>query len=313
MKLLSAAGKKAVFIAICIFCFTQWIGPQRALLLGIIAAITLGDVFKKEFIGNIAVWLLKISVVGLGFGMNFNEAIEVGKDGLVFTIISIASTLGFGYYLGKKLKVDNKTTTLISSGTAICGGSAIAVMAPVIDANSRQITVALGIVFVLNSVALFVFPVFGDLLHLSQTQFGYWSAIAIHDTSSVVGAASSYGTQALEIATNVKLQRALWILPLSLLGSMIYKSEQNKIPIPYFIFLFFAATLLNTFVPFISPLSDVIVPLAEKSLVLTLFLIGTGLSIPVIKKIGMRPMINGMLLWLFIAIGSLLMIMKTTG
>jgi len=309
MTRFSVTGKKALYIALCILCFTDWIGPPLALFLGFLVAVIFGDIYKKERISYIANWLLKISVVGLGFGLNFYETIEVGKDGLIFTIISIVTTLGFGYYLGKKLKVDNKTTALISSGTAICGGSAIAVMAPVIDANSRQITVALGIVFVLNSIALFAFPVFGGLLHLSQVQFGYWSAIAIHDTSSVVGAASSYGTQALEIATNVKLQRALWILPLSFLGSMIYKSEHNSIHVPYFIFLFFAATLLNTFVPFISPLSEVVV---EKSLVLTLFLIGTGLSIPVIKKIGMRPMINGMLLWLFIAIGSLLMIIKTT-
>jgi len=306
------AGKKGLFFIISFLCFTEWMSPSSALLVGIIFALTLGSTFEEKSVSTAAGWLLKISVVGLGFGMNFFNAIEVGKYGLVITSISITTSLVLGYYLGKKLKVDNKTTTLISSGTAICGGSAIAAIAPIIDANGRQITVALGIIFILNSIALFIFPWIGELLQLSQTQFGYWSAIAIHDTSSVVGAATIYGNQALEIATSVKLQRALWILPLSLLASFIYQSGKGKVTIPYFIFLFIVATLLNTFVPFISSQSVWIVSLAKKCLILTLFLIGTSLSSDMIRNIGIRPMVKGVLLWIIIAIGSLFIIIHTS-
>src|SRR5699024_5915029 len=188
----------------------------------------------------------------------------------------------------------------------------IAAMTPVINADNRQVTVALGTVFILNSVALFVFPFVGHALGLTQTQFGYWAAIAIHDTSSVVGAASAYGNQALDIATSVKLERALWILPLSFVASYIYISGKGSVSIPYFIFFFVVAMLLNTFVPFVASLSGWIVPVAKKSLMLTLFLIGTGLSLTVIKKVGMRPLIKGILLWIFIAIGSLWMVTSFT-
>jgi uncharacterized integral membrane protein (TIGR00698 family) len=233
----------------------------------------------------------------------------VGEKGLFYTIISIGATLILGYFLGKQLKVDKKITALISSGTAICGGSAIAAMSPVIKANDRQISIALGTVFILNSVALFVFPFIGDALNLTQMQFGYWAAIAIHDTSSVVGAASAYGTEALQIATSVKLGRALWILPLSLIGSLVYKSGSSSISIPYFILLFVAAMLLNTFVPAVSNLSTWIVPISKELLTVTLFLIGTGLSLKVIKNVGARPLVKGVLLWIFIAAGALWMIL----
>lgn len=309
----SDTSQKLVFLTIGILCLTPWIGPPLALLLGIIIALVFGNVYDKELINNATSWLLKASVVGLGFGMNFYAAVEVGKDGLLFTVISIAATLSLGYYLGKKLKVDKKTTTLISSGTAICGGSAIAAMTPVIDANNRQVTVALGTVFILNSIALFVFPFVGHALDLSQTQFGYWAAIAIHDTSSVVGAASAYGSEALEIATSVKLERALWILPLSFAASFIYKTGKGNVSIPYFILLFVVAMVLNTFVPFVSSLGEWIVPVAKKCLTLTLFLIGTGLSLKVVKKVGPRPLLKGVLLWIFIAMGSLWMVTSFAG
>ena len=306
----SARSKKMIFLAVGGLCLSPWVGPPLALGLGILVALLAGPVFDKEIIHKITNVLLKSAVVGLGFGMNFNTAIKVGREGLLFTIVSIAATLGFGYYLGKKLRIDNKTTTLITSGTAICGGSAIAAMSPVIDANDRQISTALGTVFVLNSVALFLFPLLGDILHLTQAQFGYWSAIAIHDTSSVVGAASAYGNQALQIATSVKLERALWILPLSLVGSWVYNSSKGSAVIPYFIFLFIAAMLVNTFVPGMSPLSSWIVPASKKMLTVTLFLIGTGLSLPVLKEVGFRPLLKGILLWIFIAAGSLWMILS---
>ncbi|SHG69326.1 conserved hypothetical integral membrane protein [Fodinibius roseus] len=302
---LTAVYKKGLFIILSLFCLTHWVGPPLALLLGIVLAVTIGNTFEKKSIDNMASWLLKASVVGLGFGMNFNDAVEVGKDGLVFTIIFIVSTLGLGYFLAKKLSIDSKTSTLISSGTAICGGSAIAAIAPVIDANNRQISAALGTVFILNSVALFIFPFVGDLLHLSQTQFGYWAAFAIHDTSSVVGAAASYGSTALSVATSVKLGRALWILPLTFVASLVYKVKSNKISIPYFIFLFVGATLLNTFVPSISEITVWIVPLAKQGLTFTLFLIGSGLTIKVVKRVGFRPLIKATILWICITIGSL--------
>lgn len=305
---LTAVGKKGLFIVLSVICLTNWVGPPLALLLGIVLAITIGNVFEKKSIDSISSWLLKASVIGLGFGMNFNEAVEAGRDGLAFTIIFIVSTLGLGYFLAKKLSVDYKTSTLISSGTAICGGSAIAAMAPVINANNRQISAALGTVFILNSIALFIFPVVGDLLHLSQTQFGYWSAIAIHDTSSVVGAAASYGSTALSVATSVKLGRALWILPLTLVASFFYKAKNSKISIPYFIFLFVGATLLNTFVPSISDFTVWIVPMAKQGLTFTLFLIGSGLTIKVVKGVGFRPLIKATILWICITIASLWMI-----
>jgi uncharacterized integral membrane protein (TIGR00698 family) len=306
---ISKNSQKVIFLLVGALCLTPWIGPPLALGLGIIIALAMGSVFGKDRINKLTSWLLKGAVVGLGFGMNINTALEVGEKGLFYTIISIGATLILGYFLGKQLKVDKKITALISSGTAICGGSAIAAMSPVIKANDRQISIALGTVFILNSVALFVFPFIGDALNLTQMQFGYWAAIAIHDTSSVVGAASAYGTEALQIATSVKLGRALWILPLSLIGSLIYKSGSSSISIPYFILLFVVAMLLNTFVPAVSNLATWIVPISKELLTVTLFLIGTGLSLKVIKNVGARPLVKGVLLWIFIATGSLWMIL----
>lgn len=304
----SQSTKRRIFILMGLFCLTPWVGPPLALLLGIITAFSIGHAYEKKSVSKITSWLLEASVVGLGFGMNFYASLEAGKEGLIFTLISITGTLGLGYYLAKQLSVDSKTSILISSGTAICGGSAIAAMSPVINANDKQISIALGAVFILNSVALFIFPFVGDLIHLTQTQFGYWSAIAIHDTSSVVGAAASYGSKALSVATTVKLARALWILPLTFIASFLFKAESKKINIPYFIFLFVSAMLLNTFVPTISAFSDWIVPIAKKSLTLTLFLIGSGLSIDVLKGVGFRPLIKAIILWALITIGSLWMI-----
>jgi len=306
---ISKNNQKVIFLLVGALCLTPWIGPPLALGLGIIIALAMGSVFDRDRINKLTSWLLKGAVVGLGFGMNINTALEVGEKGLFYTIISIGATLILGYFLGKQLKVDKKITALISSGTAICGGSAIAAMSPVIKANDRQISIALGTVFILNSVALFVFPFIGDALNLTQMQFGYWAAIAIHDTSSVVGAASAYGTEALQIATSVKLGRALWILPLSLIGSLVYKSGSSSISIPYFILLFVAAMLLNTFVPAVSNLSTWIVPISKELLTVTLFLIGTGLSLKVIKNVGARPLVKGVLLWIFIAAGALWMIL----
>ena len=307
--LISPPVKKGIVILSGLLCFTSWVGPPLALLLGIVLACSIGPVFKKALVQKMANWLLKASVVGLGFGMNFHASVEAGKEGLIFTIVSIIATLSLGAYLAKKLSVDIKTSILISSGTAICGGSAIAAMSPVIDADDNQISVALGAVFILNSVALFLFPFAGHLLHLSQTEFGYWAAIAIHDTSSVVGAAASYGATALSVATTVKLGRALWIIPLTFCASFLYKSGNQQVRVPYFIFFFVGAMLLNTFSPAISIHSEWVVTAAKKGLTLTLFLIGTGLSTRVLKAVGFRPMAKAVILWMAISAGSLWMIM----
>lgn len=300
--------KRTVFIFAGLLCLSPWIGPPLALLMGIVVAIILGKVFEKNTVHKITSWLLKASVVGLGFGMDFFASIEVGKKGMFFTVLSIVSTFVLGYLLARKLSINKKIVVLISSGTAICGGSAIAAMTPVVDATNKQASVALGTVFILNSLALFLFPFLGHVIDLNQSQFGYWAAIAIHDTSSVVGAAATYGTEALSIATSVKLGRALWILPLTFAASLIYKSKNKQVSFPYFILLFIAGMLLNTFVPLVSALSQWIVPAAEKGLTLTLFLIGTGLSMDEVREVGSRPLITAILLWIFITAGSLWMV-----
>jgi uncharacterized integral membrane protein (TIGR00698 family) len=254
--------------------------------------------------------LLQISVVGLGFGMNVNSALKAGKEGFIFTLVSIISVLVIGFLLTKILKIEKITGYLISAGTAICGGSAIAAIAPIVKAKPNQISVALAVIFTLNSIALLLFPLIGNMLHLSQYDFGLWSAIAIHDTSSVVGAASKYGTEALEVATTVKLARALWIIPLSLLSVTLFKNKESKIKIPWFIGFFILAMIVNTYVSFVQPIGPFIVSISKAGLTLTLFLIGAGLSLNVIKNVGTKPLLLAVLLWLFISIASLLIIVN---
>jgi uncharacterized integral membrane protein (TIGR00698 family) len=233
--------------------------------------------------------------------MNVDSALKAGQNGLVFTILSIVLTLTVGYLLGIVLKIDKKTSFLISAGTAICGGSAIAAISPVIKAEEKQISVALGTIFILNSVALILFPFIGDYLNLSQTQFGMWCAIAIHDTSSVVGAASKYGSQALEIATTVKLARALWIIPIAFFSTFLFKNKETKIKIPYFIGLFVLAMIANTYLPFVQEISPYLTTIAKSGLTLTLFLIGCGLSKEVLSSVGYKPLLQGIVLWLLIS------------
>ncbi|MBP1651015.1 MAG: putative sulfate exporter family transporter, partial [Bacteroidetes bacterium] len=218
-RTVSLTTREVIFLLAFVFCLTPLITPPVALLMGFIIAQFVGHPYL-HLNHKATHLLLQISVVGLGFGMNVTSALHAGSQGLWFTVASIIGTLVFGTLLGKLLKIDKKIAYLISAGTAICGGSAIAAISPVIKAEEKQISVALGTIFILNSFALFLFPFVGHLLNLTQTQFGLWSAIAIHDTSSVVGAASKYGTTALQVATTVKLARALWIIPLSLLSSV---------------------------------------------------------------------------------------------
>ena len=262
------------------------------------------NVFGNPFVAfnHIAItYLLQFSVIGLGFGMNATAAISAGKEGFILTIFSIFSTLILGAFLGKWLKTDKKTSHLISCGTAICGGSAIAAISPVIKSNENQTSIALGVIFILNSIALFVFPIIGHQLDLSQKEFGLWCAIAIHDTSSVVGAANKYGAEALQIATTVKLARALWIIPISLLTAVIFKNKSQKIKIPYFIGLFILTMLFNSYVPQTAIVSPYIVNIAKIGLTITLFLIGATLNINTLKVVGVKPLLQGVFLWIFIA------------
>jgi uncharacterized integral membrane protein (TIGR00698 family) len=302
--------RKVLFILCLLFCLTPLASPPLALLLGILIAWFSGHPWQ-HMNKKATTILLQVSVVGLGFGMNIQTAMKAGKEGFVFTVVSIAATLVVGALLGKLLKIDKKASHLISSGTAICGGSAIAAVAPVIRADEQQISVALGIVFILNSIALFIFPVIGHALDLSQHEFGLWSAIAIHDTSSVVGAASRYGAEALEVATVVKLTRALWIIPVALGTAFFFKNPQQKIKIPYFIGWYVVAMCINTYVPAIHPVSPYIVSLAKIGLTVTLFLIGAGLSRKNMAAVGIRPFIQGIILWVLISLGSLWVITGT--
>jgi uncharacterized integral membrane protein (TIGR00698 family) len=248
--------------------------------------------------------LLQVSVVGLGFGMNVYSALKAGKQGILFTVVSILGTLVFGAVLGKAFKVDKKTSLLVSAGTAICGGSAIAAISPVVQAEEKQISVALGTIFILNSVALFIFPVVGHYFHLNETQFGLWCAIAIHDTSSVVGAASKYGPHALEVATTVKLARALWIVPVAIGASILFRNKSTQIKVPYFIGFFVLAMIANTYLPLIKPVVPYVVTIAKTGLTLTLFLIGAGLSRRVLKAVGIKPMLQGIILWVTISFSA---------
>lgn len=296
-----------IFVVLLLFCTTIFVSPPIALVLGLIVANLFGHPFL-ELNHKATNYLLQFSVVGLGFGMNVHSAVAAGKEGFLFTVISIFSTLILGTFLGKWFKTEKKTTHLISCGTAICGGSAIAAIAPIIKSNEKQTSIALGVIFILNSVALFVFPAVGHWLDLSQKEFGLWCAIAIHDTSSVVGAASKFGPEALQIATTVKLARALWIIPVALITTFIFKNKSGKIKIPYFIGFFILAMIANTYLPQISNFVPHFISVAKIGLTLTLFLIGAGLNRTVLKSVGFKPLAQGILLWTFIAIATLVSI-----
>lgn len=292
--------QQAIFILIIVLCLFSVISPPIALLSGVVMVNVFGNPFVA-FNHTAITYLLQFSVIGLGFGMNASNAISAGKEGFLLTIFSIFSTLIVGTFLGKWLKTDRKTSHLISCGTAICGGSAIAAISPVIKSNENQTSIALGVIFILNSIALFVFPFIGHQLDLSQKEFGLWCAIAIHDTSSVVGAANKYGSEALQIATTVKLARALWIIPISLLTAAVFKNKSQKIKIPYFIGLFILAMLFNSYVPATAIVAPFIVDVAKIGLTITLFLIGATLNINTLKAVGVKPLLQGVFLWIFIA------------
>lgn len=302
--------RQVVFGLLLLFCLTPWASPPIALALGLGLAQTMGNPFGSQT-KKATARLLQFSVIGLGFGMNAHAAVQAGREGILFTVVSIFGTLLLGFFVGRWLGLGRHVVHLISCGTAICGGSAIAAIGPVLRAKDEEMSVALGTVFVLNAIALFAFPPIGHALSMTQNQFGLWCAIAIHDTSSVVGAAAVYGNQALAVATTVKLARALWIIPVAIGTAMIFKQKGVKITIPYFIFGFIAAMLVNTFVPAAKPLGPVMVQLAKIGLTVTLFFIGAGLSARVVRSVGIRPYVLGILLWLVISTGSLYVILHT--
>lgn len=279
------------------------ISSPIALLLGILFI----NIFKTTpgFVKDLTKPLLQYSIVGLGFAINFQEAVKAGAEGFWLTAGTITLVFVSGYLFSKLLKVESKISQLISAGTAICGGSAIAAVAPVIKADSKQTSVALGVVFLLNALALFIFPQLGVLLNLSQNQFGIWSAIAIHDTSSVVGAASKFGDEALKVATTVKLARALWIVPLALVFSYIFNRGKSKITLPYFIFYFILAILAGTYLPFLEDVKPVVSGISKAFLKLALFFIGTALLLKMLKSLGLKPMLLALMLWVVISITSL--------
>ena len=301
-------------LTLCLLCdyilgmeiVSSWVTPPVALFLGLVYALTCGQAYPT-FNKNVSKKLLQYSVVGLGFGMNLHASLASGKEGMLFTIISVFGTLLIGMLIGCKLmKINRDTAYLISSGTAICGGSAIAAVGPIIQAKDTDMTMALATIFILNAIALFLFPTMGHWLGMTQQEFGMWAAISIHDTSSVVGAAAAYGEEALQVATTIKLTRALWIIPLALLTTVIFRSEGKKISIPWFIFFFIGAMLINTYLfTDIPQIGQLIYGIARKGLIITMFFIGASLSIDTIKSVGIRPLLLGILLWLVISASSL--------
>ena len=297
-----------LFLVGLIVAATGVVSPPIALLMGLAFGMSVTHPFHLES-RHLSKFLLQASVVGLGFGMNLRQVLRAGRTGFLYTAFSIAFALTLGLILGKVLQVRKTTSFLITAGTAICGGSAIAAMGPIVEAEDQEMAVSLGTVFVLNSVGLLAFPVLGALFHLSQEQFGLWSALAIHDTSSVVGAASRYGAIALMIGTTVKLARALWIVPLSL-GTAAVRRSGARIHWPWFILFFCLAAMANSYVPLPSSYFASLQKLGTLGLTATLYLIGTGLSRAMLKQVGVRPLLQGVLLWIIVASTSLWLIVK---
>jgi len=323
---------RPVFVLAVLFCLSPWASPPIALALGMALALTIGTPWRKTA-HKTAKIMLQICVVLLGFTMNLHTVLAAGGQGALMAAASISVTFLAGWLLGRWLKIDPQTSWLISSGTAICGGSAIAAVATVLDAGESQMTVSMGTVFLLNAVALYLFVPIGHALHLTQHQFGVWAGISIHDISSVVAAASRYGPSALTTATAVKLSRALWIVPVSMAfgwyAGRIARTEpaglhddelpetsqalpatrKPKINVPWFIGLFLLASLSRSFIPIIDRAAPDIGHLSDIGLTVTLFLIGAGLSRATLKKVGVRPMVQGVLLWMLMGGGTLLLIL----
>jgi len=299
--------KKNLFYVGIIVSASGLIGPPFALAAGLAFGLSVTHPFPSES-RSLSKFLLQAAVVCLGFGMNLKEVVHAGATGFLYTAISIAFALSLGILLGKMLQVGKTQSMLISFGTAICGGSAIAAMGPVLEANDEEMAVSLGTVFVLNSVALLIFPLIGHAVHFSETQFGLWAALAIHDTSSVVGASAKYGPTALAIGTTVKLARALWIAPI-VIATAILKKSRAKVSWPWFILYFCVAAVLASYLPHYVPRAEdffsALYRLGRAALTVVLFLIGTGITRNTLKEVGARPLVQGVALWIVVASLSL--------
>jgi uncharacterized integral membrane protein (TIGR00698 family) len=298
-------SRNAFFIGL-ILCASGLVSPPIALAAGLIYGFTFVHPFHLEA-KKLSKFLLQASVVGLGFGMDLEQVLRVGRSGFIYTAASITIAMLLGWGLGKLFAVKQRISFLISVGTAICGGSAIAAISPITNASEEEIAVSLGAVFALNSIALLAFPAIGSLLHMTQIQFGLWSALAIHDTSSVVGATAKFGAVALAVGTTVKLARALWIVPMSIGTAMANKSKAS-IQWPWFILLFCLAAVANSYLPSLRGFYTEIKHLGIIGLTVTLFLIGTGLSMKTLREVGIRPLLQGIFLWIVVASGSLALI-----
>jgi uncharacterized integral membrane protein (TIGR00698 family) len=296
-------GTKRIFLICIIISASGFVSPAVALAAGIVFGLLLPHPFASES-RDLSRLLLQASVVALGFGMNLHQVVHAGASGFLYTAVSIVSAIALGTLLGRLLSVQPKAAFLITCGTAICGGSAIAAIAPITKASDEDMAVSLGTVFTLNAVALLAFPAIGFAFHLTQSQFGLWAALAIHDTSSVVGAAAHYGPQALTVGTTVKLARALWIVPLALATAAVSKSS-TRIQWPWFILYFCLAAVANTYVHALATVFDTFAKLGRCGLTVTLFLIGSGISKATLRKVGVRPMLQGVVLWIVIATLSL--------
>jgi uncharacterized integral membrane protein (TIGR00698 family) len=294
---------KTFFFAGLIISASGFISPPIALTAGILFGLSVPHPLPADS-RDLSRFLLQASVVALGFGMNLHEVIKAGRSGFLYTALGISFALIVGLALGKLLRVRGKSSFLITAGTAICGGSAIAAVGPIIEADEREMAVSLGTVFILNSVALVIFPLIGWALHMTEPQFGLWAALAIHDTSSVVGAASKYGPAALVVGTTVKLARALWIVPLALVTAAV-KRSRTRVKLPWFILFFCLAAVVNTYVPATAHLNKSFFTLGRFGLTATLFLIGTSISFAALKEVGWRPLAQGILLWMAVALTSL--------
>ena len=325
---LAALGRYLYWILLVLMLFpfkmiwgTEVVTAPIALFLGLMFALVFGIPFPK-FNKKLSKYLLQASVVGLGFGMNLQQRLKSGADGMLFTIVSVIVVMVVGVWLGRAMKIEEKASYLISSGTAICGGSAIAAVGGVLKANEKSMAVSLGVIFILNAIALFIFPPLGHLFHMSDAQFGTWAAIAIHDTSSVVGAGAAYSPEACELATLIKCTRALWIIPLAFFTMWFFRNDikggegKAKISIPWFILLFVVAMVINTYTPDSIPflkdaLYPAIVAVAKQALIAVLFAIGASLSLKVIKEVGAKPLIQAILLWIIIGVSSLFVCLYT--
>ncbi len=299
-------NSKVLFALGLFFCLTPWASPPSALLAGLLFGAIATHPYKNES-RKLSKILLQSAVVGLGFGMNLQEVVHAGRSGFLYTAISITFAMVLGTLLGRWFRVEQRAAFLISTGTAICGGSAIAAIGPITGATEDEMSVSLGTVFVLNSVALLTFPSIGLWLHLSQTQFGLWAALAIHDTSSVVGAAAKYGAIALAVGTTVKLARALWIVPLSV-GTAAFKGSKTRIQWPWFILFFCLAAVANTYLYPGAATYHFLSSAGKLMLIITLYLIGASLSPAALRKVGPRPLLQGVVLWIIVAVVSLLAI-----